>query len=157
LHLTDLGDAELAALYAASAFCVFPSHYEGFGLPIIEAYAYSKAVIASTAGALPEVVNGLSPCIDPNDERAWHAAISKWIEEPAAREACEARIKGHFVWPDWTKAAAEIFAAAEAPREPEATVSPCQRMPPANYERRRVRGLLCAGFQSSGSTWMFNL
>ena len=54
-------DDELASLYSAAAFCVYPSEYEGFGLPIIEAFSFGRAVLASTGGALPETVGGLSP------------------------------------------------------------------------------------------------
>ena len=119
LHLEDIDDARLSALYAAAAFCVHPSRYEGFGLPILEAFAHGKAVIASTGGALPETVNGLSPCLDLADEEAWFAMLKRWIEEPAARAPYEAMIRDSFAWPDWDQAAARIFdAAASRPNLP---------------------------------------
>ena len=149
LHLPRWTNSDLAALYAAAAFGVFPSHYEGFGLPIVEFFAHGKAVIASSAGALPEAVAGLSPCIDPGDVEAWHATIGEWIENPAARQACEAKIRSSFAWPDWNAAAAKMFATA-ASGEPKPAP-----LPPA--ARSRSRGLLCAGLYSSGSTWLFNL
>jgi len=67
--IEDADDQILSALYEGAAFCVYPSQYEGYGLPICEAFARGKAAIASTGGALPEVVGGLSPCLDPNDEK----------------------------------------------------------------------------------------
>jgi glycosyltransferase involved in cell wall biosynthesis len=112
VHLEELGDCELSALYAAAAFCVFPSLYEGFGLPIIEAFAHGRATIASTGGALPEMVGDLSPCLDPYDEEAWFIAIKRWIEDPEARAPYEERIRSSFSWPDWNAAAARIFEAA---------------------------------------------
>lgn len=115
LHLEDIDDARLSALYVAAAFCVHPSRYEGFGLPILEAFAHGKAVIASTGGALPETVNGLSPCLDLADEEAWFAMLKRWIEGPAARAPYEAKIRDSFAWPDWDEAAARIFEAALAP------------------------------------------
>jgi glycosyltransferase involved in cell wall biosynthesis len=115
LHLEDIDDAQLSALYDDAAFCVHPSRYEGFGLPILEAFAHGKAVIASTSGALPETVDGFSPCLDLADEEAWFAMLRRWIEEPAARAPYEAKIRDSFAGPDWDQAAARIFEAALAP------------------------------------------
>ncbi len=109
VHLADLSDSALVGMYRACAFCVYPSRYEGFGLPIVEAFSYGKAVIASTGGAVPETVNGLSPCLDPTDEDAWYGEIGRWIEDPQARALCEARIRRSFTHPDWEHAAAQFF------------------------------------------------
>jgi glycosyltransferase involved in cell wall biosynthesis len=110
MHLAGIGDEELASLYQAAAFCVYPSRYEGFGLPIIEAFSHGKAVIASTGGALPETVNGLSPCLDPDDEDAWFETLKRWIEDPRVRAHHEARIRANFSHPTWEQAASQIFA-----------------------------------------------
>jgi len=109
VHLTDVADSVLAGMYQACAFCVYPSRYEGFGLPIVEAFSYGKAVIASTGGTVPETVSGLSPCLDPADDDAWYREIERWIEEPAARAPYEARIRDSFKHPDWEHAAAQFF------------------------------------------------
>src|SRR5262249_18734527 len=110
IHLLDISDDELASLYQAAAFCVYPSRYEGLGLPIIEAFSYGKAVIASTAGALPETVDGLSPCLDPTDEDAWFETLQEWIDDPRIRAQHEARIRASFSNPTWEQAASQIFA-----------------------------------------------
>jgi glycosyltransferase involved in cell wall biosynthesis len=121
LHLRDIGDATLDALYAGAAFCLYPSAYEGFGLPIIEAFARGKAVLASSGGAVPETVGGLSPCLDPDDPDAWTKAMASLIENPGAREEAEAAIRAGFNAPIWTEAAAGILdacalgASAESP------------------------------------------
>jgi glycosyltransferase involved in cell wall biosynthesis len=114
--LRRVGDVELAELYAGSAFCLFPSLYEGYGLPIIEAFDYGKAVIASTGGALPEVVAGLSPCLDPCDSEAWYATLKAWILDPEVRRPYEKAIAATFRHPNWDEAAATFFntIAAEA-------------------------------------------
>jgi glycosyltransferase involved in cell wall biosynthesis len=58
-------DAELLQLYNACDVFVFPSFYEGFGLPVLEAMACGRAVVCSDASALPEVVNGAAILFDP--------------------------------------------------------------------------------------------
>jgi glycosyltransferase involved in cell wall biosynthesis len=114
VHLTDVGDAELAAIYRACAFCVYPSLYEGFGLPVVEAFSFGKAVIASTGGAVPETANGFSPCLDPSDEDAWFRELERWIEHREARAPFEARIRRSFSHPDWKGAATQFFEAVPA-------------------------------------------
>jgi glycosyltransferase involved in cell wall biosynthesis len=116
--LQRVGDAELAELYFGSAFCLFPSLYEGYGLPIIEAFNYGKAVIASTGGALPEVVGGLSPCLDPSDSEAWYRTLKAWILNPAIRRPYEEAIKATFRHPDWDEAAATFFDTIEPKAHP---------------------------------------
>ena len=114
LHLTRVGEAALDALYGGAAFCLYPSAYEGFGLPIIEAFARGKAVLASTGGAAPETAGGLSPCLDPTDDAAWDAAMAAWIEDPAATSPVEARIRAGFQHPAWPDAASRILEQAVA-------------------------------------------
>ncbi len=111
VHFASVSDDELSALYAAAAFCVYPSRYEGFGLPIIEAFSHGKAVIASTGGALPETIDGLSPCLDPGNEDAWFDELKRWIEDPKVRTSYEAGIRATFSWPSWSEAAAQFFEA----------------------------------------------
>jgi len=107
--LTGANDAILAALYRDAAFCLYPSRYEGYGLPVAEAFQHGKAVLASTGGALPEVVGDLSPCLEPTDAEAWRRMLQSWIEDPAARSLYEARIRS-FRHPDWDEAARVFFA-----------------------------------------------
>lgn len=112
--LTEVPDAVLAALYRDAAFCLFPSLYEGYGLPLIEAFLRGKAVLASTGGAVPEVVGDLSPCLDPTDTAAWRRMLAAWIEDPAARRPFEIRIRASFRPRSWAEAAQEFFALARA-------------------------------------------
>ncbi len=109
VHLAGIDDDVLAALYGGAAFCVYPSLYEGFGLPVIEALSLGKAVIASTGGALPETVGRFAPCLDPNDEDAWFATLKTWIEDPQIRAQYEAIIRAEFSWPTWEEAAPLIL------------------------------------------------
>jgi glycosyltransferase involved in cell wall biosynthesis len=108
IHNVD--DGLLTALYQAAAFCVYPSAYEGYGLPIIEAFSFGKAVLASSGGALAQLVQGFSPCLDPTDEQAWYETMRKWIETPHSRMPYEQDIRTRLRHPTWSEAAAHIFA-----------------------------------------------
>ena len=108
--LTGIGDEELASLYRHAAFCLYPSIYEGYGLPVVEAFGYGKAVLASNGGALKEVVGDFSPIIDPLDEDAWYVALKRWIEHPGERAPFEKTIRERYRHPTWNEAAREFFA-----------------------------------------------
>lgn len=65
-----------------AAVLAYPSRYEGFGLPVLEAMACGTPVVASTAASLPEVVGGAGILVDPSDVRGWVDAIAAVIESP---------------------------------------------------------------------------
>jgi len=109
LVLSGITDAALAALYRGAGFCVYPSLYEGYGLPIVEGFRYGKAVLSSSGGALPETVGDLSPCLDPQDEQAWYETLKCWIIEPAARAGYEGAIRERFRHPTWPQASEAFF------------------------------------------------
>lgn len=121
LHLLhDVPDETLHALYDGAAFCLYPSAYEGFGLPIVEAFLRGKAVLASTGGAIPEVAAGLAPCLDPDDAGAWQTMLARWISDPAVATAHAPEIRRRFRHVSWSEAAERFFAAVEnAPRRAE--------------------------------------
>ncbi len=115
LHLTGAGDGLLARLYRDCAFGLLPSICEGFGMPLIESFACGRTMIVSTGGSLPEIAGPFAPCLAPTDQSAWQAMLERWIEDDAARAPYEAAIRDSFRPVSWDQAAAEIFAAAEAP------------------------------------------
>ena len=96
MHIADAWDARLERLYRDAAFCLMPSEIEGFGLPVVEAFAHGKATLASTGGALPEVVGDLSPCLPVSDRARWKATITRWLESGDDRVAYERRIADVF-------------------------------------------------------------
>jgi glycosyltransferase involved in cell wall biosynthesis len=122
-HFAELPDQDLAGLYRNAAFCLYPSIYEGFGLPIVEAFSYGKAVLASSGGALPETVGGLSPCLEPQDEAAWYSSLRRWIEDPAARRPFEERVRASFLHATWHEVAERFFDAASAAPQRQAAPS----------------------------------
>ncbi|MEO4048056.1 glycosyltransferase family 1 protein [Pseudomonas sp. CAU 1711] len=73
----------LAELYAGAHLLLFPSLYEGFGLPVLEAMASGTPVILSRSSALPEVAGGAALYIDPQDDVGCAAAIGALIEDRA--------------------------------------------------------------------------
>ena len=78
-------DATLASLYRLASVFVFPSLYEGFGLPTLEAMAADVPVITSNTSSLPEVVGDAALLIDPRDPAAIADAMARVLGEPALR------------------------------------------------------------------------
>ena len=119
VHLPGVDDAVLDTLYGHAAFCLYPSLYEGFGLPVIEAFARGLPLIASTAPAVQELAADLAPCLDPTDATAWAAAIEHWITQPAALATAAETIRRRFSHPDWPTAAAALLQEAASPAREE--------------------------------------
>ena len=76
-----LAEEHLPAVYNAARALVFPSFYEGFGLPPVEMMACGGAVLASTAGAVAEVVGGRAHLIDPEDIDGWRGAMQRVLTD----------------------------------------------------------------------------
>ena len=79
--LGEVSDQELAALYRGARVVAFPSLYEGFGIPVLEAMASGAPVVTSGGGATEEVAGGAAVLVDPRDV----ASIAAGLEEAAAR------------------------------------------------------------------------
>jgi glycosyltransferase involved in cell wall biosynthesis len=78
-------DDDLPALYSAASLLTFPSFYEGFGLPLLEAMACGVPVISSNASSLPEVVGDSGLLLSPHDEAAWSAGLNELLADPLRR------------------------------------------------------------------------
>ena len=83
--------ADLPALYAGAACFVFPSLYEGFGLPVLEAMAAGTPVVASRAGAIPEVAGDAALLVDARHPGELAEGIEAVLTDGALRERLVAR------------------------------------------------------------------
>ncbi len=94
-------DGDLPALYRQAAAFAFPSLYEGFGLPPLEAMACGTPVVVSTRSSVPEVVGNAGLLVDPEDVAGWTAALRRLLDDEALR--AELRERGvrrsrNFTW-----------------------------------------------------------
>jgi len=81
----------LHALYRGATALVYPSLYEGFGLPLIEAMASGTPVLASHEASIPEVLGGAGMLLDANDVAAWRDAIIRVVNDESLRDDLRAR------------------------------------------------------------------
>jgi alpha-1,3-rhamnosyl/mannosyltransferase len=109
MHLGYVREKHLPAVYCAARALVFPSWYEGFGLPPLEMMACGGAVLASTAEALVETVGAKAHLIDPADKDGWRAAIARVIQDDdwqaSLRQGVEAVARPY----TWDRCAAETL------------------------------------------------
>ena len=115
--LGTVPEADLPALYSGAVLLVFPSLYEGFGLPVLEAMACGTPVACANTSSLPEVVGDAAPCFDPNDLGAladllvrlltdvdWRAALR---EAGLRRAAC-------FSWEETARQTLAVYTAVQS-------------------------------------------
>ena len=92
VHIIDqISDSDLAYFYNLADVFVFPSLYEGFGLPPLEAMACGTPVVCSAVSSLPEVVADAALLVDPYDTDALAAAIERVLSDSALRLTLRAR------------------------------------------------------------------
>jgi glycosyltransferase involved in cell wall biosynthesis len=110
VQLNHVNDVELRKLYEMAIFCVYPSFYEGWGLPIGEALSLGKVVIASGKGSIPEVGGDLVCYVDPWSPRDWANEIWKMVTDNVWRSKLESRVKIGYkarAWGDTAKVLAK--------------------------------------------------
>jgi glycosyltransferase involved in cell wall biosynthesis len=80
-----LTDGEIGALFKEAMFYIFPSFYEGFGLPPLEAMAHGLPVLSSNLSCLPEILGEAAAYFDPNDQAGFKKAITDMIADDSRR------------------------------------------------------------------------
>jgi glycosyltransferase involved in cell wall biosynthesis len=112
-------EADKPALYRGASCAVFPSRYEGFGLPVLEALACGSPVIASNASSLPELLGDAGFAVDPDDVQGLAGAILSCLLDE--RLSAELRERGpvqaaRFTWADTARETLAVYEAAAASR-----------------------------------------
>ena len=119
LNLTDfvrfpgyVPQQELSLWYNAASLFVYPSHFEGFGLPVLEAMACGTPVITSTVSSLPEVAgtDGAAWLVDPTDNEALAEAMAQMMSQPDRRVDMSARGRARAAGFQWERTARETVA-----------------------------------------------
>jgi glycosyltransferase involved in cell wall biosynthesis len=108
--LGRVSDAELRALYAGCAAFAYPSLYEGFGLPVLEAMAAGAPVVTSSVSSLPEVAGDAALLVDPRDEAAIAGALERVLTDPALADDLRARGRARAAEFSWERTARATFA-----------------------------------------------
>lgn len=96
-----VADADLPTLYSEADLFVFPSLYEGFGLPLLEAMGCGVPVITANTSSLPEVAGQAAVLLSPHEEAAWTAAMKQLLADPPERTRLTAagfRQARQFTW-----------------------------------------------------------
>ena len=104
-----VADEDLPALYSLADLFVFPSLYEGFGLPPLEAMACETPVVTSDVSSLPEVVGYAALMVDPHDAGALADAMRRMLDEPSLRGTMVQRGLVQARGFTWSRAAEELL------------------------------------------------
>lgn len=114
--VSDLSDRALADLLGSAEVAVVPSLYEGFSIPAVEAMACATPVVASRAGALPEVVGDCGVLVKAGDPGELARALDDLLGDPSARDrlgrAGRERVSANYSWAHVAAATADVYAEA---------------------------------------------
>ena len=110
LFLGPVAEPDLPILYSAAELFIFPSLYEGFGLPVIEAMACGTAVVCAAGSSLPEVAGEAALLFDPHDTAALTAALHRAVNDDPLRDELAQRGRAQAQKFSWHNTAAATLA-----------------------------------------------
>ena len=102
-------DEELSVLYKNALCYIFPSLYEGFGIPVLEAFEFDCPVITSNAASLPEVGEYACEYFDPKDENSIYTTVKSVIENDDLRAQMKLNGKKRLANFSWEKTAIQTM------------------------------------------------
>lgn len=111
-HLEGLGDGALRAVYGGAALFVYPTLYEGFGFPPLEAMARGVPVLSARNSSLPEVLGDAAEWVEGFDAAEWAEAVRRLLGDGARRAALRAagRVQaGKFTWGETVRRTWEVY------------------------------------------------
>jgi len=108
-------EAYLPALYRGADIFIYPSVFEGVGLPVLEAMASGVPVITSNTTSLPEIAGGAALIIDPENESEISAAIERFLDDPAFKADAVRRGLARAAEFSWDETAKKTLAIYENP------------------------------------------
>ncbi len=108
VHLAKANDRQLRWLYRRCLFTLYPSHYEGWGLPVAESLVHGKPCICSNAASLPEVGGGFADYHDPLDAPGCVRLVEQALFEPGWLQARAGRIGRDYRVTTWKDCAAQV-------------------------------------------------
>jgi glycosyltransferase involved in cell wall biosynthesis len=136
--LSRLSDEDLACLYRNCLFTLYPSHYEGWGLPVTEALSWGKAALISDASSLPEAGGVFADYFRAGSDSELAAAAEKLIFDHGHRAARERLIQAEFRPRPWSEIGRQIYAiAAQDAREAQDAQAPLAACEAEAVERPR--------------------
>ncbi len=110
--LGETPEEDLPDLYSGAVAVLYPSLYEGFGLPVVEAMRCGSAVFTSPDPAITEVTAGAAVQLNPSDARAWTGAMRAALEQPAWLSECRERAlrrSAAFSWRQTARLTREVY------------------------------------------------
>ena len=104
-YLGHVDEPTLSALYESASVLAFPSLYEGFGLPLLEAMSRGKPAVVGTAGSLPELAMGSAITVKPEDIDAIAGALERLLADSDLRQKLGDEGRRRAAGYTWTRAA----------------------------------------------------
>lgn len=118
-HIDQPSEAQLASLYQHCLFTLYPSLYEGWGLPVTESLSFGKTVVASSTSSIPEAGGAFCRYFNPENLIEAAQVIRDVLEHPEQIKQLEAKIKAEFAPPSWADTAAALLTSLAPPAGPD--------------------------------------